>query len=210
LDRLPNNQGAAVGFEATAAVPVQGITMTKPTTHQRDLAKLPRALAPLIERDQWAVWKWTQRPDGSWQKPPFMATQPERHASTSDPNTWADYATALATAQAGHADGISYVLTADDPFSAFDIDHCRCTVTNSIDVWAQNFLDFGRNTYAEVTPSGAGVRVWGLADGKELHRKFALQIDGKSVAVELFRRTNKALTSRRPVFVAALSTVSSA
>ena len=27
--------------------------MTKPTTHQRDLAKLPRALAPLIERPQW-------------------------------------------------------------------------------------------------------------------------------------------------------------
>ena len=96
--------------------------------------------------------------------------------------------------QAGHADGISYVLTADDPFSAFDLDHCRCTITNSIDVWAQNFLDFGRNTYAEVTPSGTGVRVWGLADGEELHRKFALEIDGKPIAVELFRRTNKALT----------------
>lgn len=25
----------------------------KPTTHQRDLAKLPRALAPLIERPHW-------------------------------------------------------------------------------------------------------------------------------------------------------------
>ena len=65
--------------------------MIKPTTHQRDLAKLPRALAPLIERDQWAVWKWTQRPDGSWQKPPFQARDPQRHASTSDPDTWADY-----------------------------------------------------------------------------------------------------------------------
>ena len=168
--------------------------MIKPTTHQRDLAKLPRALAPLIEREQWAVWKWTQRPDGSWQKPPFQARDPERHASTSDPVTWADYHAALAAVQAGHADGISYVLTADDPFSAFDLDHCRCTITNSIDVWAQNFLEFGRNTYAEVTPSGTGVRVWGLADGEELHRKFALEIDGKPIAVELFRRTNKALT----------------
>src|SRR4029453_1786512 len=55
--------GAAVGFEATAAVPPQGITMTKPTTHQRDLVKLPRALAPLIERPQWAVWRWTQKLD---------------------------------------------------------------------------------------------------------------------------------------------------
>ena len=68
--------GAAVGFEATAAVPAQGITMTKPTTHQRDLAKLPRALAPLIERPQWAVWRWTQKPDGKWQKPPYQARDP--------------------------------------------------------------------------------------------------------------------------------------
>ena len=27
--------------------------MTKPMTHQRDLAKLPKALGPLIERKQW-------------------------------------------------------------------------------------------------------------------------------------------------------------
>jgi hypothetical protein len=27
----------------------------KPTTHQRNLAKLPPALAPLIEREQWCV-----------------------------------------------------------------------------------------------------------------------------------------------------------
>ena len=71
----------------------------------------------------------------------FVALQPERHASTSDPSTWADYTTALATVQAGHADGISYILTEDDPFGAIDLDHCRCTVTNSIDVWAQNLLD---------------------------------------------------------------------
>ena len=82
-------------------------TKAKPSTHQADLAKLPRALAPLIERPQWAVWRWTQKPDRSWQKPPFMATQPERHASTTDPSTWSDYATALTTVQAKLADGIT-------------------------------------------------------------------------------------------------------
>src|SRR5262245_47203494 len=90
----------------------------KPITYQRNLAKLPKALAPLIEREQWCVWHWTPKPDGSWQKPPFMALQPERHASTSDPGTWTDYSTALAAVQAGHADGLSYILTKDDPFGA--------------------------------------------------------------------------------------------
>ena len=70
-----------------------------------------------------------------------MAMQPERHASTTDPSTWSDYTTALATVQARHADGISYILTKDDPFAGVDLDHCRCTITNSIDVWAQNWLD---------------------------------------------------------------------
>ena len=44
-----------------------------------------------------------------------QATQPERHASTSDPSTWSDYATALAAVQAGHADGITYILTERRP-----------------------------------------------------------------------------------------------
>ena len=78
----------------------------KPITYQRNLAKLPKALAPLIEREQWRVWHWMQKSDESWQKPPLMALQPERYASTNDPNTWTDYATALATVQAKQADGI--------------------------------------------------------------------------------------------------------
>jgi hypothetical protein len=61
-------------------------------------------------------------------------------------------------------------------------------------VWAQNFMDVARNTYQEVTPSGEGVRIWGFVDGDPLNRKFTLEIDGKKVAAELFRRTNKALT----------------
>jgi AAA domain len=168
-------------------------TRAKPTTHQADLAKLPRALAPLIERSQWAVWRWTRQGDG-WQKPPFMATQPQRHASTKDPSTWADYATALDAVEMGEADGISYILTEDDPFAAIDLDHCRHVDTHSIDPWAQLFLEFGRHTYSEVTPSGAGCRIWGLANGAALHRKFTLENDGKEIAVELFRRTRKALT----------------
>src|SRR5262245_10730410 len=165
----------------------------KPTTHQCNLVKLPMALVPLIERPHWCVWKWTQKPDGKWQKPPFMATQPDRHASTNDADTWTDYPTALAAVQAGHADGLSYILTKDDPFGAIDLDHCRNKLC-SIDVWAQNFMQAAINTYQEVTPSGEGVRIWGFVDGDPLSRKFTLEIDGKQIAAELFRRTNKALT----------------
>jgi primase-polymerase (primpol)-like protein len=92
----------------------------KPITHQRDLAKLPRALAPLTARPQWCIWWWTLQKN-RWQKPPFQSRDPQRHASVKDPSTWSDYATALATVQAGKADGVSYVLTAADPFAAIDL-----------------------------------------------------------------------------------------
>ena len=58
---------------------------TRPTTYQKNLAKLPAALAPLCERPQWAVWRWTLLANGCWQKPPFMASEPQRHASVKDP-----------------------------------------------------------------------------------------------------------------------------
>ena len=69
------------------------------------------------------------------------------------------------------ADGITYVLTEDDPFAAIDLDHCRDIDTCSIDVWAQNFLEAGRASYSELTPSGAGCRIWGLADGAMVEQK---------------------------------------
>ena len=161
------------------------------------MAKLPSSpLVPLIERPQWCVWRWTQKKDGSWQKPPFHGARSGRHASTSDPTTWCDYEAALAVVQAGKADGITYVLTADDPFIAIDLDHCRNPKTHSIDFWAQNYLDTTRNTYGEVTPSGDGIRIWGLTadDTKPVNRKFTLEIDGKPIAAELFRRAPKILT----------------
>ena len=113
-------------------------TGDKPITHQADLAKLPRALAPLIERPQWAVWKWTQQADGSgrsrrsWRRnrnatPARRIPAPGR----TTPPRWP-------TVQAGHADGITYILTEEDPFAAIDLDHCRHLDTHSIDPWAQN------------------------------------------------------------------------
>ena len=86
------------------------------------------------------------------------------------------------------------MLTETDPFSAIDLDNCRHLETHSIDAWAQLYMQFAVTSYQEVTPSGTGIRIWGLADGANLNRKFTLEIDGKDIAVELFRRTRKVLT----------------
>jgi AAA domain len=159
----------------------------RPNIYCGDLAKLPAALWPLCARDQWTIWRLTWR-HGRWIKPPFRCDDPHRFASSKDPGSWSSYENAIAAAAAG--DGISYVLTPEDPFAAVDIDHVRDPITGSIENWAQRFLDHASHSYAEVSPSGTGLRIWGTAAGETLHRKFTL--DGS--ALELFRRTRKPLT----------------
>ena len=134
----------------------------------------------VARRPQWAIWRWTPTPGGGWQKPPFMATQPERHASLTDSSTWTDYGTALAAVRAGHGDGVTYVLTKQDEFAAIDLDHCRDIVTGSVEPWAQLMLEQALHSYAEITPSGNGLRIWGTAAGNPLHRKFAARYRRRS------------------------------
>ena len=150
-------QLAAALLEGTTNVNSDTIT-AKPITHQADLAKLPRALAPLLERPQWAIWRWTPKPGGDWQKPPFMATEPGRHVSITNPGTWSDYSTALVAVQAGHGDGLSFIQTKNDPLGSVDMDHCRDAVTGSVDWWAQLMFEQALHSYAEITPSGNGLR----------------------------------------------------
>ena len=132
----------------------------KPGTYQRNLAELPPALLPLVEREQWVGWRWDDRGEKLY----FLASELQRPASLTDPSTWCDHATAVAAWQAGHADGIAYVMTEADPFAAIELVHCRHRSTRSIDIWAQNFLDVARHTYTEVTPSGDGCLILGLTD----------------------------------------------
>jgi hypothetical protein len=55
-------------------------------------------------------------------------------------------------------------MTPDLPYSAIDVDGCRDPSLKSLYEWGQDFLEQAalNNTYAEVTPSGEGIRLWGL------------------------------------------------
>jgi hypothetical protein len=159
----------------------------KPTILRGDFSNPPPALAPLRARRQWVIWRLTWRA-GHWTKPPFRCDDPYRFASSADPTSWSSYEAAVAAATAG--DGITYVLTPEDPFAAVDVDHVRDPVTGTVETWAQRLLDQASHSYVEISPSGCGLRIWGTAKGEELHRKFELD----TAALELFRRTRKPLT----------------
>jgi len=154
--------------------------------HGHDRADLPAALVPLSKLDRWCIWRWVER-NGKRQKPPFQARDPDKHASTTDPTTWADYATALAAVRAGHGEGLTFVITPDDPYAVLDFDHCRDPRTGVIDEWAQQFLRDGQHTYAETSVSGAGAHIWGTVTHKrEKNSKYPVPGEDPSKALEVF------------------------
>jgi primase-polymerase (primpol)-like protein len=80
-----------------------------------------------------------------------------RHASTTDPTTWASYADA---AGSDVGDGLGFVFNGDG-IAGIDLDHCL--TDGVLDSWAQAILDRCPRTYVEVSPSGTGLHIFGRA-----------------------------------------------
>jgi len=110
----------------------------------------------LRERDQWVCWREAER-DG---KPTKIPVTPGAggFASSTDPETWASFETALEYTETKHADGVGFVFTDDDPIVGVDIDDCRDPETGDVDDAALDII--GRlDSYTEVSPSGTGYHV---------------------------------------------------
>jgi putative DNA primase/helicase len=127
--------------------------------------------------------------NGKLTKPPFRADAPGEHASSADPATWGDIATAMLTYTEGNVDGIGFALRQSD-IGAIDIDDCRNKETGELHPWAAGVVDRS-NTYCEVTPSREGIRVIGRCAGPPVHRKFNVA-DG--VSCELYRSAERYIT----------------
>jgi hypothetical protein len=166
----------------------------KHNTHKKDGANLPPALAPLLELPNWAGYRHVQR-NGRVQKPPFQVQDSRHYADASNPDTWAEYAAAVAAVQAKEVEGLTFLLDASAPFAAIDLDNCRDAATGKFDDWAQEILKRVKGTYAEVSASGTGLHIWGLTSrsASKAHTNAKLEINNKRVGIELFRHTVKPL-----------------
>ncbi|SEU14672.1 hypothetical protein [Natrinema hispanicum] len=110
----------------------------------------------LRDRDQWVCWKEEPR-DG---KPTKIPVTPGSgaFASSTDPETWASFETALEYADTGNADGIGFVFTDDDPIVGVDLDDCRDPASDDVDDTAQDVIE-RLDSYTEISPSGTGFHV---------------------------------------------------
>ena len=105
----------------------------------------PRIPTELTSRDRW-VRHWKKRP----------ITVEGKAASSTNPATWASYA-AVTRSSRGH--GIGFVL--GDAIACLDLDHCL--VNGVPNDRAREVLARVPGAYVEVSPSGDGLHVWGLA-----------------------------------------------
>ncbi|QOS13391.1 uncharacterized protein HfgLR_20755 (plasmid) [Haloferax gibbonsii] len=127
--------------------------MTKETTTFVTQGKLP---PKLVERDQWVCWRSEKR-DGKKTKIPVVPGEGS-FASSTDPETWSDFETALDFVTNERADGIGFVFTKEDPIVGIDLDDCRDPETGDVDEDAQDIID-RLDSYTEISPSGMGYHV---------------------------------------------------
>lgn len=120
-----------------------------------DPANVPTELR---ERDQWICWKWGEaKANGRHEKPP-VSPRTGHVAGHDAPGARASFDEAQAAVARYGLGGVSFVVNRADPFVFVDFDECRDPDTGKITKpWVREWLE-GAGTYAEVSPSGTGVR----------------------------------------------------
>lgn len=130
---------------------------SKPYTEQVDVDGIPDTLKQL---DRWVGWRWTydENQRSKWTKAP-VKHETGYFASSTDPNTWSSWETAHKNYMEGNVDGVGIVLIADDALAGIDLDHIRDSNTGYVEPWALKIVS-DLNSYAEVSPSGTGLRIF--------------------------------------------------
>lgn len=120
------------------------------------LPVLPQGIpAALRSRHQWVLWRYDRTARGEWGKVPYRPDGRGK-ARSNDPATWGTFEQALARYKADRCwAGLGFVFAADDPFCGIDLDDCVEGGEVSPAAWA---LLARLGSYAEVSPSGTGVK----------------------------------------------------
>lgn len=146
-----------------------------PTPLTVNPVNIPEALKSF---SQWVCWKYIWK-DPKWTKPPF---QPNGYkASKTNPQHYSEFYEVMAAYEEGGFDGIGFVLTANDPFVAIDIDHCLDG--NGLTEEAAGIIKT-MDSYTERSPSGEGIRIFVKGSiPRNIHKEIEIYSHGSYVTV---------------------------
>jgi len=106
-------------------------------------------------RRQFVVWKLVPR-HGKLAKVLFQPCGIT--AKANDPRTWVSFTEACEAYATGRWAGIGFVFSADDPYCGIDLDDC-IAADGTIAEWARDILHRFPGAYAEISPSGEGIKL---------------------------------------------------
>lgn len=114
------------------------------------------------------------------------------NASSTNARTWCDFETAAASTVGA---GLGFVLTDVDRIACVDVDHCLDGRGRLLS-WAQEIFANVPDTYMEVSPSGDGLHVWGMADISKGRRSGGVEVYGSGRYITVTtRRWRKCVTT---------------
>lgn len=126
------------------------------------ISPAPACLMPYADRPAWVAWNRV-KVKGEPRKVPYSPTTGGA-ASVADPRTWGTLTAARRLAKVRVYAGIGIVSAAVPELVFLDLDRCLDPVTGEpTNSDAARLLDACDDTYAEGTPSGAGLRIVGIA-----------------------------------------------
>jgi primase-polymerase (primpol)-like protein len=149
--------------EVPLAAPPQDSTRTSYSKHstapllQCQPDGIPRELLPA---QQWVNFRTRPKRNEKLDKIP-LDPKPSarlRNAKVDDADTWGTFEQAVANLDQPSVAGIGFVLTADDPYAAIDLDDCVDPITGAISAEAWAIVETFRS-YTERSPSGRGLRI---------------------------------------------------
>lgn len=112
----------------------------------------------LRERDQWVLWRNEER-NGKGTKVPYQVSG--RRASSVDPGTWTSFeaVTDEWRRNPNRYAGLGFVFSASDPFCGIDLDD-SLDAEAKVKPLARGIVERFGDTYMEISPSGAGLKIW--------------------------------------------------
>jgi hypothetical protein len=131
--------------------------------HKPKAVKLnPPGIPKELQREtRWVAWKFVWKGNtkggGKWDKPPVSAAT-GKVADCTNPANQGTPSQAWRWLPGGKADGIGFVL--GDGYIGIDVDDCRDPATGELSTLAQQLLSQFQS-YAEVSPSGTGLKILG-------------------------------------------------
>lgn len=139
------------------------------------MVDLEEVFGPLVDEPRWVGWRYKDRADLSSKLP--IDPRTGAPAKTNDESTWGTLGEAQHAVREHALEGVGIVL--GNGLGGVDLDACRYPETGELAPWAREVInEFA--TYAEVSPSGTGVKLFAVGAPENLPAN-TIPIDGQAI-----------------------------